>query len=95
MLTQESIWAAIEILADRNGYSLSGLARQAGLDPTSFNRSKRIGPEGKPRWPSTESLARVLEVTGTSLSAFAALVEHSPSGAGGGLRPRRRRSRSV
>lgn len=75
MLTQEGIWGAVECLAELHGYSLSGLARQAGLDPTTFNRSKRTGPEGRPRWPSTESLALILEVTGTSLTEFAAMVE--------------------
>jgi phage repressor protein C with HTH and peptisase S24 domain len=87
MITHERLWGAIEVLADRNGYSLSGLARRAGLDPTAFNRSKRIGPEGKPRWPSTESLALVLEVTGTSLSDFGSLVENPP-----GAPSRRRRA---
>jgi phage repressor protein C with HTH and peptisase S24 domain len=31
-------------------------------------------PDGRPRWPSTESLAKVLEATGASLDAFAQLV---------------------
>ena len=47
--------------------SASGLAKRAGLDPTSFNKSKRVTGEGRPRWPSTESLAKVLEATGASL----------------------------
>lgn len=75
MLTHESIWSAIDRLAGMCGYSTSGLAKKAGLDPTSFNRSKRIGPDGKPRWPSTESLSRILEATGARLSDFLVLME--------------------
>lgn len=67
MFTHEDIWRAIDRLAEEKGFSASGLARQAGLDPTAFNRSKRVSPNGKPRWPSTESLAKILQVTGSSL----------------------------
>lgn len=70
-LTHDWIWRAIDTLARRNGLTSSGLARLAGLDPTTFNRSKRVTPEGRPRWPSTESLAKILEATSTSLDAFA------------------------
>ncbi len=72
-MTHEELWHALDTLAAEKGLSPSGLARAAGLDPTSFNRSKRTGPNG-PRWPSTESLARVLAATGISLDAFATLV---------------------
>lgn len=68
MFTHEDIWRAIDRLAEEKGFSASGLARQAGLDPTAFNRSKRISPNGKPRWPSTESLAKILQVTDSSLN---------------------------
>ncbi|MDY0029500.1 MAG: helix-turn-helix transcriptional regulator [Pseudobdellovibrionaceae bacterium] len=74
MLTHETIWNAIDRLARSCGYSTSGLAKKAGLDPTSFNRSKRTGPDGKPRWPSTESLARVLEATGANITEFMELL---------------------
>src|SRR5690606_30732221 len=52
----------------------------AGLDATSFNRSKRFGPgePPRPRWPSTESLMQVLAATGFSLGAFAALADDAP-----------------
>src|SRR5262245_51339617 len=72
-LTHEWIWRAIDTLAERGGLSPSALARLAGLDPTTFNRSKRLTPEGRPRWPSTESIAKVLQATGTTLDEFAAL----------------------
>ena len=54
--------------------SPSGLAKLAGLDPTTFNKSKRGAANGKLRWPSTESLAKVLAATGASLEDFVALV---------------------
>lgn len=75
MLSHARIWAAIDRLAERYGYSASGLARKAGLDPTSFNRSKRQGPDKRDRWPSTESIAKVLVATGASLEEFMRLVD--------------------
>jgi phage repressor protein C with HTH and peptisase S24 domain len=68
------VWRAIDRLAARRGLSPSGLARRSGLDPTTFNKSKRITKEGKRRWPSTESLAKVLEAAGASLAEFVALI---------------------
>ena len=70
MLSHDKIWQAIDRLATLFGYSPSGLAKQAGLDPTSFNKSKRFAPDGKPRWPSTESISRVLAATGATMSDF-------------------------
>ncbi|HTH17260.1 MAG TPA: helix-turn-helix transcriptional regulator [Magnetospirillum sp.] len=79
MLTHADIWAAIDALARENGLTASALARRAGLDPTTFNKSKRITREGKPRWPSTESVAKVLEATGASLGD---LIGHIDGGLG-------------
>ena len=75
MLSHARIWAAIDRLADRYGLSASGLARKAGLDATSFNKSKRQGPDGRDRWPSTESVAKILSATGASLDEFMSLIE--------------------
>jgi len=69
-LTHRQIWQAIDMLALRSGLSASGLARAAGLDPTTFNRSKRLAANGKQRWPSTESLSKALEAAGTSMEDF-------------------------
>ncbi|MFA7277262.1 MAG: hypothetical protein WC043_10735 [Pseudobdellovibrionaceae bacterium] len=74
MFTHETIWLAIDRLAVRAGYSTSGLARRAGLDPTTFNRSKRIAVDGKPRWPSTESIARVLDAAQITMPDFLELM---------------------
>jgi phage repressor protein C with HTH and peptisase S24 domain len=74
MLTHNQIWGAIDALAARHGLSPSGLAKLAGLDPTTFNKSKRGGANGKLRWPSTESVSKVLRATGASLDEFVTLV---------------------
>jgi phage repressor protein C with HTH and peptisase S24 domain len=76
-LSHARLWKAVDNLARREGLSPSGLARRAGLDATSFNPSKRHGPGDppRPRWPSTESLTRILEATGISLGQFAELAE--------------------
>jgi phage repressor protein C with HTH and peptisase S24 domain len=75
MLTHSQIWTALDRLAARAGLSASGLAKKAGLDPTTFNKSKRITPEGRQRWPSTESVAKSLAATGTSIDTFVQLIE--------------------
>jgi phage repressor protein C with HTH and peptisase S24 domain len=75
LLTHAHIWRAIDALAARQGLTASGLARQAGLDPTSFNKSKRGDAGGKLRWPSTESIAKILAATGVTLQEFVALIE--------------------
>src|SRR5919112_4994456 len=79
MLTHARVWAAIDRLAQRYNLSASGLARKAGLDATSFNKSKRISPEGRERWPSTESISKILKATGATLEDFLRLVEPSGS----------------
>lgn len=73
-LSHSAVWAAIDALAQRHGLSASGLARAAGLDPTTFNKSKRVTASGRPRWPSTESLAKIFEATGATLDDFSALI---------------------
>lgn len=77
-LSHTEIWTAIDALAERFDMSPSAMAKMAGLDPTSFNRSKRGDGDARPRWPSTESLAKVLEATGVGFSEFAALTERAP-----------------
>jgi phage repressor protein C with HTH and peptisase S24 domain len=74
MFSHDRIWAAIDALAARNRMSPSGLARRAGLDPTTFNKSKRNAVDGRPRWPSTESIAKVIEATGASIDEFTRLM---------------------
>jgi phage repressor protein C with HTH and peptisase S24 domain len=78
-VTHDDIWRALDALAAEHGLSASGLARKAGLDATAFNPSKRIGADGRSRWPSTESLAKVLGATGTGMAEFASLVTGMPA----------------
>lgn len=80
-LTHEQIWTALDRLAVRAGLSASGLARRAGLDPTTFNKSKRITLERRERWPSTESLAKALAATHTSIDTFVQLLAEGAAGA--------------
>ncbi len=75
MLSHERIWAAIDAVARRHNMTTSGLARRAGLDPTTFNPSKRTGPDGRERWPSTESVSKILKATGMSLAEFTGLFD--------------------
>ncbi len=79
MLTHDQIWRGVDRLALRNGLSPSGLAKRAGLDPTTFNKSKRVTQDGKQRWPGTESLSKILEATQTSMAEFVTLIDEAPS----------------
>ena len=75
MLTHDQIWVALDRLAARAGLSPSGLAKRAGLDPTTFNRSKRVTSDGRERWPSTESIAKALVAADASFDSFARLID--------------------
>ena len=68
------VWRALDTLAAENGLSASGLAKRSGLDATTVIVSKRIMPDGRPRWPSTESVAKALDAVGAGFDSFAALV---------------------
>jgi phage repressor protein C with HTH and peptisase S24 domain len=74
LLTHEQVWTALDRLAARAGLSASGLARRAGLDPTTFNKSKRVTPDGRERWPSTESVAKALAAADASIETFVQLT---------------------
>ncbi len=74
MFSHDSVWAALDALAARYSLTTSGLARKAGLDPTTFNKSKRYAQDGRARWPSTESIAKVIEATGASFEEFTELI---------------------
>lgn len=79
MLQHAEIWRAIDRLADERGMSPSGLAKRAGLDPTTFNKSKRITKDGKFRWPSTESISKILQASGATLGEFMSLLDEGAS----------------
>ena len=77
-MTHADVWRAIERFAMALGMSCSGLARCSGLDPTTFNRSKRWSREGQPRWPSTNSISKILASTGASIQDFAKYIDVPP-----------------
>ena len=79
MFSHAQVWSAIDALAQRNDMSVSRLARNAGLDPTTFNKSKRTARDGRLRWPSTESLSKIMTVTGIDFDQFALLMSQSNS----------------
>src|SRR5258708_36539141 len=83
-LTHNQIWTALDRLAARSKLSPSGLAKRSGLDPTTFNKSKRITPDGRARWPSTESLAKALAATSVSVESFVSLIADSNGAAQAG-----------
>src|SRR3954468_17717456 len=74
ILTHSQVWTALDRLAERAGMSASGLAKRSGLDPTTFNKSKRITADGRERWPSTESVAKALAATNSSIDTFVQLI---------------------
>jgi phage repressor protein C with HTH and peptisase S24 domain len=80
MFTHGDVWRGIDLLAKHHGLTASGLARRAGLDPTTFNPSKRVTKQSKLRWPSTESLAKILDATSTPFEDFVALMAERPAG---------------
>lgn len=75
-IDHENIWRASDILAEENGMSVSKLAKKSGLDSTTFNKSKRIQKSGKKRWPSMESIIKILNTTNCSMEEF---VKHMQS----------------
>lgn len=77
MIKHAEVWAALDKVARINSMSPSGLARRSGLDPTTFNKSKRISANGKERWPSTESVSKVLRLVSMSFEDFAALANNA------------------
>lgn len=76
MFSNDDLWNAIDTLAQNNHMSPSGMARAAGLDPTTFNKSKRKSKYGQPRWLSFDTLGKVLRLTNTTLSEFAQIIEN-------------------
>src|SRR5438552_14952965 len=73
-LTHDQIWIALDRLAERAGLSPSGLAKKSGLDPTTFNKSKRVAADGRERWPSTESVSKALAATNSSIETYVQLI---------------------
>ncbi|MCL2758555.1 MAG: hypothetical protein FWE64_04565 [Alphaproteobacteria bacterium] len=69
-MTHDDIWGAIEQFAASRQLSCSGLAKKGGLDPTTFNKSKRWSKFGQPRWPSMGSIAKILLAADSNIEEF-------------------------
>ena len=78
MITNLQTWAAFDELAQTNNISVSNLAKRSGLNSTTFNKSKRIFPSGKERWPSMCTVAKVLNSLHMSLGDFAKYFHDMP-----------------
>jgi hypothetical protein len=79
MDSHQRVWNAIDALATSAGLTPSGLAKAAGLDPTTFNRSKRIDARGRQHWPNAETIQKALDASGRTWSEFGHLVEAGPN----------------
>ena len=69
-MNHEQIWHAIDMFAKEHNMSCSGLAKCSGLDPTTFNKSKRFSKYEQPRWPSTNSIAKIISATNSTPQDF-------------------------
>ena len=69
-MTHSEVWARIDKVAELKGITASALAIRCRLDATSFNKSKRFTAHGQPRWPSSCTLAKVIECSGLTDDEF-------------------------
>lgn len=73
--TAQNLWDAIDAIAFERKISVSRMAINAGLDPTIFNVSKRIGRNGHPHWISSQVIALLLASVGMSMEEFGARID--------------------
>ena len=75
MLTHKDIWQTIDTMANNNKITPSRMALNCGLDSTTFNKSKRMDAHGKQRWPSSETITKVLNHHNISMTEFGCLCD--------------------
>lgn len=75
MITHKDIWNTIDAVANNNNITPSRMAINCGLDSTTFNKSKRLGAYGKLRWPSSETITKILDRHNLSMSEFGYLCD--------------------
>lgn len=85
MIRPDDLWEALDALALEQGLTPSGLARAAGLDPTTFNPSRRFGAQGDMRWMALPSLLRALDCLKISPAQFMQTLEGQGRGAAQGV----------
>ncbi len=71
----DAMWNSIEYIAKSKNLSCSGLAQSGGLDPTTFNKSKRHSKYGQPRWLSMETIFKILKSTHTRFLDYAVILQ--------------------
>lgn len=71
----DAMWNSIEYIARSKNLSCSGLAQSGGLDPTTFNKSKRHSKYGQPRWLSMETIFKILTSTHTRFLDYAVILQ--------------------
>lgn len=76
-MNHEQIWHAIDMFAKEHHMSCSGLAKCSGLDPTIFNKSKRFSKYEQPRWPSTNSIAKIISATNSTPQDFFKFIKNN------------------
>jgi phage repressor protein C with HTH and peptisase S24 domain len=79
MFPHKQIWAAFDAIAEAGRISVSALSKRAGLDAAAFNPSKRFSRSGRERWPSTETLSKVLSAAGMDLRSLADIIDSLPT----------------
>src|SRR4030088_2459801 len=76
-LTHDQIWTALDRLGAGAGLSPSRVAKPSRPAPPTFKKSKRVTPDGRERWPSTESVSKALTATSSSIDTFVQLIGDS------------------
>ncbi len=75
MITHNTIWMAIDRVAQEQNVSASRLAINSGLNATTFNKSKRCDAYGKSRYPSFSTIAKVLNTSHMSMTEFGQICD--------------------
>lgn len=70
-------WNELNYLLRKALISVFALAKGAGLDAAALNKSKRQLLDGQPRWISTGTLRKILEIINTKFSDFAIMIENN------------------
>lgn len=86
-MKHNEVWYAIDCFAQEHKMSCSGLVKYSGLDPTTFNKSKRWSKYGQPRWPSTNSIAKILEATNSRIQDLIKFIDVPNAQPGGERAP--------
>ncbi|MBD5391750.1 hypothetical protein HDR66_03010 [bacterium] len=70
-MTHTEIWNAIDAFVESQQMSCARMARFSGLNSTTLNKSKRRTRDGKDRWPSMHSIAKMLDASNLYMMDFA------------------------